>query len=240
MSKQEVKKESRIKTVKKSWFKILSPKLFGSRELGESYLSSPEKALGRTLRYNLKELTGNVKDQNAYLLFKIDKISGTMLHTVPVGYELAISSVKRMVKKNTTRVDDYFIDVSKDGQKAVIKSVLISSIKIQRSVGKALKRTLQETVHEDLSKNDFATFIANMASGKIRSELRKRLAKVYQLKEAAIREIKLVGSGTAPSAASMEMVEESPEIEPAEAEITAETGETLPDALETAPAAAAE
>ena len=99
MSKQEVKKESRIKVTKKSWFKIMAPKLFGEGELGESYLSNPESALGRTLRSNLKELTGNVKDQNAYLLFQIDKVAGTTLHTIPVGYEITASSVKRMVKK---------------------------------------------------------------------------------------------------------------------------------------------
>lgn len=195
MSKQEVKKESRVKVTKKSWYKILAPKLFGQHEIGESYLSNPESALGRSLRYNLKELTGNIKDQNIYLLFKINNVVGTMLHTAPIGYELSASSVKRMVKKNTTRLDDYFVDISKDGHKVVIKSVLITSIKIQRSVGKALKRTLQETVHEDLSKNDFATFIGNLASGKIRSELRRRLAKIYPLKEASIRMVKLVGIG---------------------------------------------
>ncbi len=199
MSKQEVKKESRIKTIKKSWYKILAPKLFGQREIGESYLSNPESAMGRALRYNLKELTGNVKDQNVYILFKIDKVMGTTLHTAPIGYELSPSSVKRMVKKNTTRLDDYFIDVSKDGKKAVIKSVLITSIKIQRSVGKALKKTLQDTVHDDLSKNDFATFIGNLASGKIRSELRKRLAKIYPLKEASIRMVKLAGYDESPT-----------------------------------------
>src|SRR3989338_506317 len=195
MSKQEVKKESRVKVTKKSWFKIMSPQLFGQREIGESYLSNPESAMGRSLRYNLKELTGNIKDQNIYLLFKIDNVAGTTLHTTPIGYELSASSVKRMVKKNTTRLDDYFVDISKDGYKVVIKSVLITSIKIQRSVGKELKKTLQATVHEDLSNNDFAIFIGNMASGKIRSELRRRLAKIYPLKEASIRMVKLAGKG---------------------------------------------
>lgn len=199
MSKQEVKKESRVKTIRKSWYKIIAPKLFGAGELGETYLSSAENALGRTLRHNLKELTGNVKDQNAYLLFKIDKAQGTTLHTVPLGYELTVSSVKRMVKKNTTRLDDCFTSVSKDGKKVAVKSVLITSIKIQRSVGKALKRTLQDTVNEDLHQNDFATFLANLASGKIRVELRKRLAKIYPLKEASIRSVTIIGTGVAPA-----------------------------------------
>lgn len=220
MSKQEVKKESRIKTIKKSWFKIIAPQLFGAGELGESYLSSPEKAIGRTLRHNLKELTGNVKDQNAYLLFRIDKAAGTTLHTIPVGYELTVSSVKRMVKKDTTRLDDYFTDVSKDGKKVAVKSVLITSIKIQRSVGKALRKTLYETVHEDLSKNNYADFMVNLATGKIRTELRKRLAKIYPLKEAAIRSVTIIGTGTAPVVAATEVETAAPPEIPSEMEIS--------------------
>ncbi len=231
MSKQEVKKESRIKSTKKSWFKIISPPLFGQRELGESYLNTPESAVGRTLRYNLKELTGNVKDQNAYLLFRVDKAAGTTLHTIPLGYELTVSSVKRMVKKNTTRLDDYFTSISKDGQKVVIKSVLITSIKIQRSVGKALKKTLQDTVNEDLHKNDFTAFIGNLASGKIRNELRKRLAKIYPLKEAAIRLVKAVGRGEVPvittELTGVQAETESPALETAEQPLEAKALEII-------------
>ncbi len=225
MSKQEVKKESRVKTIKKSWFKILAPAIFGAGELGETYLSSAENALGRTLRHNLKELTGNVKDQNAYLLFKIDKTQGTTLHTIPLGYELTVSSVKRMVKKNTTRLDDCFTSVSKDGKKVAVKSVLITSIKIQRSVGKALKRTLQDTVNEDLHQNDFATFLANLAGGKLRNELRKRLAKIYPLKEAAIRSVTIIGTGVAPIVPAAETAIES-EQEAIASEMEAEMSET--------------
>lgn len=238
MSKQEVKKESRVKVIKKSWFKIMAPKLFGEGELGESYLSSVEKAIGRTLRHNLKELTGNVKDQNASLLFKIDKVVGTTLHTVPVGYELSASSVKRMVKKDTTRLDDYFTSVSKDGKKVVIKSVLITSIKIQRSVGKALKKTLQDTVNEDLHKNDFATFIVNMANGKIRVELRKRLAKIYPLKEAAIRSVTIAGSGVFVPPPVVETAEVASEMENQEENLAEDVAET--DFAEEAPAAVSE
>jgi len=237
MSKQEVKKESRVKVTKKLWFKIMAPKLFGEGELGESYLSNPESAIGRTLRHNLKELTGNVKDQNASLLFKIDKVVGTTLHTIPVGYELSASSVKRMVKKSTTRLDDYFTTISKDGKKVVIKSVLITSIKIQRSVGKALKKTLQDTVNEDLHKNDFATFMVNMASGKIRMELRKRLAKIYPLKEAAIRSVTIAGSGVFVPPPVVEMAEVSSEMEQEET-LSEENAGT--DFTEEAPAAASE
>ena len=52
------KKISKIKTKKKIWFKIFAPKLFGQKEMGESYLSAADQAVGRKLKVNMKELTG--------------------------------------------------------------------------------------------------------------------------------------------------------------------------------------
>ena len=68
---KNVKKIKKIKIKKKIWYKVLASKQFGLKEIGESYLTTPEIALGRKLKVNLKELTGNVKDQNVHLKFKI-------------------------------------------------------------------------------------------------------------------------------------------------------------------------
>ena len=71
MSKQQKTKVSRIKAKKKAWFPIISPKLFGSKEMGETYNVSAKNAVGRTIKVNLKDLTGDIKDQNAYANFAI-------------------------------------------------------------------------------------------------------------------------------------------------------------------------
>ena len=63
------KKVSKIKVKKKIWYKVIAPKIFAQKEIGESYLSDPAKAVGRKLSVNLKELTGNIKSQNVYIGF---------------------------------------------------------------------------------------------------------------------------------------------------------------------------
>ena len=78
MSKDQSKKGlARVNTARKLWYRIVGPKLFGQMELGETYLASPETAMGRNLKINLKDITGNIKDQNAYVKFTIDEIEGT-------------------------------------------------------------------------------------------------------------------------------------------------------------------
>ena len=114
MSKSTTKKVSRIKTRKKAWFKIFAPQVFGNKEIGETYLPAAENALGRLLKISLKDITGNVKDQNAYIGFKIAKAEGSALRTEVISYQLTPASVKRLVRKNTARLDDYFTFTTKD------------------------------------------------------------------------------------------------------------------------------
>ena len=195
MAAEEKAKVSRIKVKKKIWYKILAPKLFGQKEIGESYLASPESAVGRTLKINLKDLTGNVKDQNGYVVFEITKLNGNMLQTTIRGFELTAAFVKRSVRKNTNRLDDYFEFVSKDGKKIAVKSLMITLHKVNRSICSELRRQLRDGLNEDISKNEFEVFLGNLVSNRVQGGLRKRLAKVYPLRDLVLRSLMLGGEG---------------------------------------------
>ena len=197
MSKTEVKKKvSRIKSVKKAWFRIVAPKLFAQKEIGETYLASAEVAIGRFVKVNLRELTGNIKDQNAYIRFQIVSASGSSLETKIMGYELTSSCVKRMVRKNCDRMDDYFVVVTKDGVKLVVKTLMLTTHKTHRSVQSQLRVMLQKGIREEASKNEFEAFMLNLSSSKMQFGLKKRLSKLYPLKEAAVRVLQVKGVGT--------------------------------------------
>jgi ribosomal protein S3AE len=193
MSKNDKKKVSRIKIKKKVWYKILAPAVFGKKEMGESYLASAEQAKGRTLKANLKDLTGNIRDQNAYIAFKIINWQGTTLETTVTGYELNAASVKRIVRKNCNKLDDYYAFKTKDGKKIVIKSLMLTIHKVPRSIRSELRRKLQELLNEEVSKVNFDTLISNVVGYKIQGPAKKKLAKIYPLKEVAIRKLFIVG-----------------------------------------------
>ncbi|HLC71261.1 MAG TPA: hypothetical protein VJI32_04585 [Candidatus Nanoarchaeia archaeon] len=191
MSKQEVKKESRIKTKKKSWFKIVAPAVFGKRELGETYVTSAESAMGRMLKINLKDISGNVKDQNAYIHFRVVNAVGTTLETTALGYELTPSSLKRMVRKNIDRLDEYTALATKDSRKVIVKSIFITVGHTQRSIHSKLRSQLKRLLSEEARKGDFDSFLASVASYRIQSMVKKRLSKIYPLRDFAIRMLAL-------------------------------------------------
>ena len=188
MSKDQSKKSlARVNTARKIWYRVLGPKLFGQMELGETYLASPEEAMGRSLKIHLKDLTGNVKDQNAYVKFTIDELEGTTLKASVSGYELTATSVKRMVRKNTNRLDDYLVFKTKDGKNVVLKTLLITQSKAQRSVQKQLRHKMKVFLAEEVKNNTFETVIGNLVTRKIQITLKKLLYKVYPVNEAAVR-----------------------------------------------------
>lgn len=187
MSKQEVKKESRIKTKKKAWYKIIAPATFGKRELGETYVTSAESAMGRMLKINLKDISGNMKDQNAYIHFRVVNAAGTTLETKALGYELTPSSLKRMVRKNIDRLDEYTTLATQDAQKVVVKSILITVGHTQRSTHGGLRSQLKRLLSEEARKGDFDAFLAGVASYRVQSAVKKRLSKIYPLRDFAIR-----------------------------------------------------
>ncbi len=201
---KEIKKESRIKVKKKAWYKILAPPQFQHQEMGESYLATAESAVGRIVKVNLRELTGNPKDQSAYLVFRIDKAGGMNLQTSLIGYEMILSTLKRMAKLGADRLDDSFICKSKRGAVAQIKVVMVTLRKTDRSVQAKLRHILHAVLQEELSKGDFSAFIQGIVEVRIRVALKKKLDKVYPVRELAIRYVRLLKAGAVLEAAPQE------------------------------------
>ncbi len=192
---EEKKHLSRIKLKKKSWYKIISPKVFGNKEVGESYLVNAESAIGRKVKINLKDITGNMKDQNNYVILQVNKATSNQLNTVLVGYELSVSGVKRAIRPSTCRLDDAFTVKTKSGRSVTIKVLFITLNKAQRSKCTRVKKMLRGLVADEVAKSGFDTFVVNVASQRIQYAARKMLGKIYPLRELAFRVIKLNEKG---------------------------------------------
>ncbi|MEW5896602.1 MAG: hypothetical protein AB1668_02845 [Nanoarchaeota archaeon] len=227
--KEKATVTSKVGVKKKLWYRIIAPKLFGQKELGEIYLSSPEVALGRVMKINLRDITGNVKDQNIYIDFKVNAVDGSVLRTSVIGYELTSIYVKKMVRQGTNRIDDTFYFQSKTGEKVTVKCLIITLYKTQRSLRTAMRRQLQFALEEEIKNSDFPTFIGDLVSRKILNEIRRRLHKIYPIKEVALRLVSLKGGKAAAPESLAETSEKGSAVEEAEKAAGKETKtETTP------------
>ena len=189
------KKVSKIKIKKKIWYKVIAPKIFANKEVGESYLQSPDVAVGRKLKVNLKDLTGNIKDQNVQIGLQITNVEGNLLKTSLISYRLTSQYVKRCIRKNCVRLDDYFLLKTKGGKNVVIKSLMVTINKAQRSVRSKLRKELQELLEAEVTKRDMATFVSLLVNRRIQMEFKRKLKKILPLKEISVRVLKLQEKG---------------------------------------------
>ena len=189
------KKVSKIKIKKKIWYKVIAPKIFANKEVGESYLQSPDVAVGRKLKVNLKDLTGNIKDQNVQIGLQITNVEGNLLKTSLVSYQLTSQYVKRCIRKNCVRLDDYFLLKTKGGKTIVIKSLMVTINKAQRSVRSKLRKELGELLDAEVKKYDLATFVSLLVNRRIQMEFKRKLKKILPLKEISVRVLKLQEKG---------------------------------------------
>ena len=132
-----------------------------------------------------------MKDQNAYVCFKLDAIEGNVLKASAIGYELTATHVKKLVRKNTDRIDDYFTFTTKDRKNIIVKTLIITQIKAQRSVRGQLRKKLSDFLAEEAKNSTFDVLVDNLATRKIQMTLKKILYKIYPVNEVAVRVLTL-------------------------------------------------
>ncbi len=213
MAKAKAVTVTKIK--KKIWYPILAPKAQNSIPLGETYVTEVGAAVGRMIHSPLKILTDNLHDQNIYLKFKITGAEGNNLQTEVMGYYLTPPSIKKMARRNTVRLDDSFVVVTKDGKKVRIKTVAVTIHMAVRSVCSSLLRAMRDAIAREAAQSDFQELIQKLVSRHIHNAVKKHVSKIYPIRAFEVKVVEFAHEGK-PVAAKEERKEEAEEEQPEE------------------------
>ena len=145
MAKKRVARQS---VKKKKWFPIVSPKLLGEKPIGETYLEEPELAVGKTIKINLMQVTGEIKAQNVNSKYEIVEYRVNVLRTKITDYTYLTSSLKRLVRRRMTKVDDSLVIMTKDDVKVRIKPLVLTRGKVSKSLESAIRAAVRKLVIE--------------------------------------------------------------------------------------------
>ena len=137
-------------------------------------------------------LTNNPKNQNIQVSLKISGLKGESVLTEIIGYTLLPTFVKRLVRKDKTRIDDSFIVKTNDNKNLKVKMFFLTLNKTSKSVATALRKACQESLKNKVSKMDSGSFFNDVTSHKLQSILRKELGKVYPLKQCEVRDMNII------------------------------------------------
>jgi len=181
------KKVITTKVKKKKWYPILASKNFNEQLLGESYVSDPEQLNNKFVNINLSTLTGNFRDQNLNLTFKVYSIVESKARTVLIRYTMLPSFLKRFVRRDKSKVTDSFIVKDKTGKRIRVKPLIITHNLAAKSQQTQLRKLVKDFTKKYLQKITFDDFIAELMKKMFQKNLRNVLKKVTPIKFAEIR-----------------------------------------------------
>ncbi|AIU70572.1 hypothetical protein TEU_09640 [Thermococcus eurythermalis] len=176
----------------KEWFVVYAPEFFGSKEIGLTPADDPEKVIGRVVETTLRDITGDFTKSHVKLYFQVYDVKGQNAYTKFKGHTLARSYIRSLVRRRTTRVDGIFNITTKDGYKLRVMGMVIAYRRIQTSQERAIRKIMQDIIYKKAEELNFADFVLQSVNGQIAQEIAKEAKKIYPIKRAEVRKIKVL------------------------------------------------
>src|SRR5687767_12769485 len=88
----------------KQWYQIHAPSAFNKTVIAETLSDDPNKVVGRVASTTLQDLTGDFKLMHVKLDFQVHTVTGTAADTHFVGHALTSDYVRRLVRRNHSKI----------------------------------------------------------------------------------------------------------------------------------------
>lgn len=191
MAKVVVK--SKVKKVKRKFpVKVQAPEYLSSVELGESSVTDLNSVVGKTSKMNMMYVTGNVKNQNIRLTFKITEVNSGLAKTTVSVYEQIPYYLGRFVKKGSDLVEDSFTVKSKDGLSVRVKPFIVTKQNTSTMVLSSIRLKFREVAKKEFESISYDEIMSSIISGKYQNVFRNELKKVFPLKVFEFKKAELV------------------------------------------------
>ncbi len=176
----------------KRWYRILAPKIFDEKEVGETPADDPRSVVGREVEIDLGML-GN-KDANAQyklFVFKVVDVKGENAYTAVKEYYIARELEKTLVRRRHTRIDNVEDLETKDGKKIRLKTMVIAAGALQTTREKELRRRIRESLKK-LEKEKLDNIVKKLASGELNKLIFNAAKKVNPIRFAEVRKFEIL------------------------------------------------
>jgi ribosomal protein S3AE len=159
----------------------------GEAFIGESYLVEASAAVGRSVRVNLMQISGDIKNQSSDVKFEITGASENKLNTRITGYYFSPAAIKRFVRRHMTRIDDSLVIQTSDNLKVKIKPFLLTRSKVSRAVEHQLRVSLREELINGVRKTSYDNLFSMVLKYQLQKDIKEKLSKIYPVKNIEIR-----------------------------------------------------
>jgi small subunit ribosomal protein S3Ae len=176
----------------KSWYSVLAPEIFESREIAQIPASEESCLINRIMRVSLADLTGDMSQVYTTLHFRIKEIKGKTAFTKLIGHELLTGYLKALVKRRRDVINEVVDVQTKDNVPLKIKMTIFTAKKISSKIKTAIRNNSKEEVKERAKEMDFSHLEQEIIFGKFSTRIFNRVKKIAPIKRVEIRKTEVV------------------------------------------------
>jgi small subunit ribosomal protein S3Ae len=233
MAKARARTQSRRvkdKWKSKQWYTVEAPPMFNKATVAETLADDAGKLIGRVVTTTLQDLSGDFKQMHIKLNFQVEEVNGTAAASRFVGHTLTSDYVRRMVRRNHSKVSTIVDVKTKDGATLRVKPFAVSERRSQGSQQSEIRRIMTSTITTMAAERTLAGFVRDVIDGTVSANIYKGCKKVYPLRRIEIGKTEV---RSAPSITVDDDVkawtEPQPEPEAPEGEEAEESSEAKPE-----------
>jgi small subunit ribosomal protein S3Ae len=177
----------------KSWYTIVAPESFESREMGQLVSSDEANLINRRIKIGLGDMLGSFSQSTAYtaLFFRVSEVKGKSAHTKFIGHELVPGYVRTLVRRRRSVMNQVDDVVTKDGVELRVKSICVSGLKVSEGVRADVRKAISENIKAIAKAADYSAFVQDMVFGKLSAKLYAGVKKIGPIKRVEIRKSEL-------------------------------------------------
>src|SRR5688572_29610924 len=110
----------------KAWYAILAPPMFNKVQIAETLAEDPNRVLGRVASTNLSDLTNDFKLMHIKMDFQVHSVNGTNADTRFIGHSLTSDYVRRLIRRNHSKISCVHDVTTKDGAVVRVKPFAVT------------------------------------------------------------------------------------------------------------------
>lgn len=176
---------------KKSWYKVIAPKILGEVEVGEVLAFEPKDLSGKTLTLNLMTVTNNPRNRDYNACFEIVNYEDEKAKTRIVGINMQAFAIKKIVRKGRDKLDDSFVLTTKDGIKLRVKPVIITKNNSSNERKTFLRKLTRLFLLDNISSMELENVFVKIIDNSLNKDLANFLNQHHPVSRVEIRSISI-------------------------------------------------
>jgi len=176
-------KKVKDKWKSKQWYTLLAPNAFNKAPIAETLSDDPEKLVGRVATTTMQDLTGDFKLMHVKLDFQVARVTGTNADCIFTGHSLTSDYVRRLVRRNHTKITIVCDAITKDGAAIRVKPIAVTEHRSQSSQQTMVRKIAGEVISASAAEKSLGEFVKEMLDGRLSQKILKATKAIYPLRK---------------------------------------------------------